>query len=102
MRHVRLFSTITQALTEMFLAELHEKHFVSDAFFLADGAPWLQAAYYRHSSDSSISFTGIGMPSNACLKRRNAERTRLPITSDTLSRNPPTYGFKHSPSASIS
>ncbi|QCC49377.1 IS6 family transposase [Halobellus limi] len=47
--HVRLFPTRTQALTEMFLTELREKHLVDDAIFLVDGAPWLQAACHRHS-----------------------------------------------------
>jgi transposase-like protein len=47
--HVRLFPTRTQALTEMFLSELREKHLVSDAIFLVNGAPWLQAACHRHS-----------------------------------------------------
>ena len=47
--HVRLFPTRTSALTEMFLAELREKHLVDDAIFLVDGAPWLQAACHRHS-----------------------------------------------------
>jgi transposase-like protein len=46
--HVRLFPTRTQALTEMFLAELEEKHLVDDALLLVDGAPWLQAACHRH------------------------------------------------------
>jgi len=46
--HVRLFPTRTLALTEMFLAELREKHLVDDATFLVDGAPWLQAACHRH------------------------------------------------------
>jgi transposase-like protein len=45
--HVRLFPTRTQALTEMFLSELREKHLVDDAVFLVDGAPWLQAACHR-------------------------------------------------------
>jgi transposase-like protein len=46
--HVRLFPTRTLALTEMFLAELREKHLVDDATVLVDGAPWLQAACHRH------------------------------------------------------
>jgi transposase-like protein len=46
--HVRLFPSRTQALTEMFLAELREKHQVEDAIFLVDGAPWLHAALHRH------------------------------------------------------
>jgi putative transposase len=36
--HVRLFSTTTTALTEMFLQELREKHDVEKAVFLVDGA----------------------------------------------------------------
>jgi transposase-like protein len=36
--HVRLFPTRTQALIEMFLAELHEEHIVDDTTFLVDGA----------------------------------------------------------------
>jgi transposase-like protein len=39
--YVRLFPTRDQALTEMFLAEPREKHFVGDAIFLVNGAPWL-------------------------------------------------------------
>ena len=46
--HVRLFPTRTQAVTEMFLTELQEKHLVSDAIFLVDGAPWLQTACQWH------------------------------------------------------
>jgi transposase-like protein len=42
--HVRLFLTRTQAVTEMFLAELREKHLVDVTVFLVDGVPWLQAA----------------------------------------------------------
>jgi len=45
--HMRLYPTRTQALTEMFLSELREKHLVDDATFLVDGAPWLQAACHR-------------------------------------------------------
>jgi len=46
--HVRLFLTRTQALAEMFLSELREKHLVDDATVLVDGAPWLQAACHRN------------------------------------------------------
>jgi transposase-like protein len=46
---VRLFPTRTQALTEMFLAELREKHLVDDVIFLVNGVPWLQAACHRYS-----------------------------------------------------
>jgi transposase-like protein len=46
--HVKLAPTRNQAITEMFLVELREKHLVDDALFLVDSAPWLQAALDRH------------------------------------------------------
>lgn len=46
--HVKLSPTRNQAITEMFLAELRDKHLVDDALFLVDSAPWLQAALDRH------------------------------------------------------
>jgi len=49
--HVKLAPTRNQAITEMFLAELREKHLVDDAVFLVDSAPWLQAALHRHGLD---------------------------------------------------
>ena len=45
--HVRLFSTTTTALTEIFLRELRQKHDVESAVFLVDGAKHLQAALSR-------------------------------------------------------
>ncbi len=42
--HIRLFSTTTTALTEIFLRELAEKHDLSDTVFLVDGAHPLQTA----------------------------------------------------------
>ncbi|ELZ16935.1 transposase [Natrinema thermotolerans DSM 11552] len=45
--HIRLFSTTTTALTELFLQELTEKHDVENAVFLVDGAKHLQAALRR-------------------------------------------------------
>ncbi|WP_436903637.1 IS6 family transposase [Halovenus halobia] len=45
--HLRLFSTTTTALTEIFLRELRQKHDVEDAVFLVDGANHLQAALHR-------------------------------------------------------
>jgi len=45
--HVRLFSTTTTALTQIFLRELQEKHHVDDAVFLVDDAPHLKAALHR-------------------------------------------------------
>ena len=49
--YVKLSPTRNQAITEMFLAELCEKHLVDDALFLVDSAPWLQAALHRHGLD---------------------------------------------------
>jgi len=49
--HVKLSPSRNQAITEMFLAELCEKHLVGDALFLVDSAPWLQAALHRHGLD---------------------------------------------------
>ena len=46
--HVKLSPTRNQAITEMFLTELREKHLADDAVFLVDSAPWLQAALHRH------------------------------------------------------
>ncbi len=45
--HMRLYSTTTTALTEMFLQELREKHNVEDARVLVDGAHHLQTALQR-------------------------------------------------------
>jgi putative transposase len=45
--HLRLFSTTTTALTEIFLNELREKHDVESAVFLVDGAKHLQTALQR-------------------------------------------------------
>ncbi|QLH83805.1 IS6 family transposase [Halosimplex pelagicum] len=45
--HVRLFSTTTTSLTEIFLRELREKHDVETTVFLVDGAQRLQTALQR-------------------------------------------------------
>ena len=45
--HVRLFSTTTSALTELFLSELRQKHDLDDALFLVDDAAHLKAALRR-------------------------------------------------------
>jgi len=45
--HVKLSPTRNQSITEMFLAELRERHLVNDALFLVDSAPWLQATLHR-------------------------------------------------------
>jgi putative transposase len=45
--YVRLFSTTTTALTEMFLKELRQKHDVETAVFLVDGAQHFQTALQR-------------------------------------------------------
>lgn len=45
--HIRLFTTTTTVLTQMFLRELQEKHDVSDAVFLVDYAQHLATALRR-------------------------------------------------------
>ena len=45
--HVRLFSTTTTALTQIFLGELRQKHDVETSGFLVDGAKHLQTALQR-------------------------------------------------------
>jgi len=45
--HVRLLSTTTTSLTEIFLRELRQKHDVETAVFLVDGAQHLQTALQR-------------------------------------------------------
>ncbi len=45
--HIRLYSTTTTALTEMFLQELREKHDVENTVFLVDGAQHLHTALQR-------------------------------------------------------
>ena len=49
--HIRLFSTYTTALSEIFLRELRDKHDIEDAEFLVDDAQWLQTALQRHGLD---------------------------------------------------
>jgi transposase-like protein len=49
--HVKLSPTRNQAIIEIFLAKLREKHLVDDALFLVDSAPWLHAALHQHGLD---------------------------------------------------
>jgi len=56
--HIRLFSTYTSALTEIFLSELREKHNVESAVFLIDDAKWLQTALDRHGLDCRYELHG--------------------------------------------
>jgi len=52
--HVRLFSTYTPALTQIFLRELRKKHDVEQSLFLVDGAPHLQTALDRIGQPAAI------------------------------------------------
>ncbi|MDB9254098.1 IS6 family transposase [Halorubrum ezzemoulense] len=49
--HTKLEPTTTKVLAHSFLAELSEKHDVSDAVFLVDGSHSLQDACQRHGFD---------------------------------------------------
>ena len=63
--HVKLSPTRNQAITEIFLAELRDKHLVDDAIFLVDSAPWLQVALHRHmASITDTKNTAIETASN--------------------------------------
>jgi len=62
--YVNLSPTRNQAITDMFLAELREKHLVDDALFFVDSAPWLQVALHRHNFRFRYENTGIGTASN--------------------------------------
>jgi transposase-like protein len=55
---IRLFSTYTTGLTEIFLSELREKHDVETAVFLVDGAKHLQTAPDRHGLDCRYELHG--------------------------------------------
>jgi len=49
--HTKLEPTTTKVLAHPFLAELDEKHDISDAVFLVDGSHSLQDACHRHGFD---------------------------------------------------
>jgi len=44
----QILSDEKSIITEMFPAELREKHLVNDALYLVESAPWLQAALHHH------------------------------------------------------
>ncbi|SDY42237.1 hypothetical protein SAMN04487946_1155 [Halobellus clavatus] len=100
--HLRLFPTRTQALTEIFLAELHEKYLVDEAIFLVDGAPWLQAACHRHS----LRFQHVTHGNRNAIERVFKElKRRTEAFADHFRHTilkPQKRGSKRSPSASIS
>jgi putative transposase len=64
--HLRLFSTTTIGLTELFLNELREKHDVESALFLVDGA---KLHLTEQGSDFRQNTTEIGMLSNVYLEK---------------------------------
>jgi len=66
--HVRLFTTRTQALTEMFLRELHEKHHVEEATFLVDGARGCRLRSISTASASGMKHMGSEMLQNVSSK----------------------------------
>ena len=67
--HIRLFSTYTTGLTEIFLSELREKHDVETAVFLVDDAQWLQTPSIDTASIADTNSMAIGMPSNVYLEK---------------------------------
>jgi len=62
--HVRLFSTTTKALTEIFLRKLQQKHDVETAVFLVDGAHTSKPRSNELGSDFRCVATEIATLSN--------------------------------------
>ena len=67
--HTNLEPTTNTGLTEVFLAELSEKHDVADAVFLIDGAHSLQAACHRAGYDFRYEKHGKSERCRTCLQR---------------------------------
>lgn len=97
--HLRLFSTTTTALTEIFLGEIRQKHDVEDATFLVGGANHLQAALHRaglrfqterHGNRNSVERVLKE------LKRRNEQFATHFAISPLI---PPKHGYRHSPTS---
>jgi transposase-like protein len=65
---MRRFTTITTAVTQLFLQELREEHDVEDAVFLVDHARHLGLHCIELGSDADRS-TGKSERSRTCLKR---------------------------------
>lgn len=59
LRHIRLFSTYTAGLTQIFLRELREKHDVEQSLFLVDGATTSKLRLTAQASDFSMNATEI-------------------------------------------
>jgi len=79
--YITLFPTRNQAITEMFLAELRDKHLVNDALFLVDSAPWSKPTLHRHSLDSQYEKHGNRNRSDVFFEIQNIE----PTSSQTIS-----------------
>ncbi|WP_084510172.1 IS6 family transposase [Haloplanus natans] len=73
--HIRLLSTYTTVLTEIFPSELREKHDVETTVFLVDDAQWLQTALDRHGLDCRHEFHG---------NRNTAERIFREVKGQTV------------------
>ncbi len=86
--HVQLYSVRTTALTEIFLAELMEKHDVEDTVFLVDWAAWLKAALHHHS----LEFRYERYSDRSSIKRVYREvKHRTPLFANSFSQaNPET------------
>lgn len=91
--HMRLFPTRTTALTEIFLAELREKHLVDDALILVDGAPWLKAACHHHNPRFYHVIHGNRNGVERVFKELKRRTESSSTISDTLSRKPQKRGF---------
>ncbi|SEP16752.1 putative transposase [Halogranum amylolyticum] len=92
--HVQLFPTTTTSATQIFLAELREKHSVESAVFLADGAQHLQTALSR----AGLRFHSGRHGNRNSIERifRELKRRRSRTASATFSLKPLKTGFKRS------
>jgi len=100
--HVKLGTAQNLGLSEIFFRELREKHDVSDAVFLVDGAQWLQEALRRHG----LRFQHVTHGNRNTIERLYKEIKRrtdqFAIISVTSIQQPPKHGCSHKPSARIS
>ncbi len=99
--HLRLFSTTTTALTEIFLRELRQKHDVELLCFWLMALNTSKLRWTELASDFKLNEMEIEMPSNESFENSNAEIPRSQTVSAILSLKPPKIGSKHLPPGSM-
>jgi hypothetical protein len=96
--HVRLYPIRTQALTELFLAELRRNSRPMTPFFSLPERRGSKLPVTATDSDSSMNHMGIGIASNASFVNLNDELTSSQTTSATPEQTLLDNGSKQSPS----